>query len=43
MSADDTEVYNTVKDAANKVQLQDELNSLVSSAEMWQLHFNTDK
>jgi hypothetical protein len=29
MCADDTKVYNTVKDAANKAQLNDDLGSLV--------------
>jgi hypothetical protein len=29
MYADDTKVYNTVKDASHKMQLQDDLDSLV--------------
>jgi hypothetical protein len=34
---------NKVKDAANKVQLQDDLESLVNWADTWQLRFNADK
>ena len=43
MYADDTKVYNTVKDASNKAQLQDDLDSLVNWADTWQLRFNADK
>jgi hypothetical protein len=35
MYADDTKVYNTVKDASNKVQLQDDLDNLVNWADSW--------
>jgi hypothetical protein len=41
--ADNTKIYNTVKDALNKVQLQDDLDSLVKWADTWQQHFNVDK
>jgi hypothetical protein len=40
MYADDTKVYNTVKDASNKVQLQDDLDSLVDWAATLQMRFN---
>jgi hypothetical protein len=43
MYADDTKVYNTVKDASNKMQLQNDLDSLVDWADAWQLRFNADK
>ena len=43
MYADDTKVYNTVKDASNQAQLQDDLDSLVNWADTWQLRFNPDK
>jgi hypothetical protein len=43
MYADDTNVYNTVKDASNKVQLQDDLGSLVNWADTSQLRLNADK
>ena len=43
MYADDKKVYNTVKDASNNVQLQDDLDSLVNWADTWQPCFNADK
>jgi hypothetical protein len=43
MYADDTKVYNSVKDASNKAQLQDDFDSLVNWADTWQLRFNADK
>jgi hypothetical protein len=43
MYADNTNVYNTVKDASNKAQWQDDLDSLVNWAHAWQLRFNADK
>jgi hypothetical protein len=43
MYADDTKVYNTVKDASNTAQLQDDLDSLVNWAETGQLRFDANK
>jgi hypothetical protein len=43
MYADDTKVYSSVKDASNKAQSQDDLDSLVNWADTWQLRFNADK
>jgi hypothetical protein len=43
MYADDTKVYNTAKDAPNKMQLPNDLDSLVDWADAWQLRFNADK
>jgi hypothetical protein len=43
MYANNAKVYNTVKDASYKVQLQDDLDSLVNCADTWQLHFGADK
>jgi hypothetical protein len=43
MYADDAKAYNTVKDASNKMQLQNDLDSLVDWADAWQLLFNADK
>jgi hypothetical protein len=43
MYADDTKIYNTVKDASNKAQLQDDLDSLVNWADTGQLRFKADK
>jgi hypothetical protein len=42
MYANDIKVYNSVKDASNKAQLQDDLDSLVNWADTWQLRFNAD-
>jgi hypothetical protein len=43
MYADGTKVYNTVKDASNRAQLRDDLDSLVNWADPWQLRLNADK
>jgi hypothetical protein len=43
MYSHDTKVYDTMKDASNKAQLQDDLDSLVNCGDMWQLRFNADK
>ena len=43
MYADDTKVYNTVKNPSQKVQLQGDLDRLVDWADTWQLRFNADK
>jgi hypothetical protein len=43
MYADDTKVYNTVRNTSQQLQLQDDLDSLVDWADKWQLRFNADK
>jgi hypothetical protein len=43
MCADDTKIYNTVKDASNKLQLQDDFYCLVMLADAWQMRFKADK
>ena len=43
MYADDTKVYNTVKNTFQKLQLQGDLDRLVDWADKWQLRFNADK
>jgi hypothetical protein len=43
MYADDTKIYNTVKNTSQKVQLQSDLDRLVDWADKWQLRFNADK
>lgn len=41
--ADDSKVFSVIENAADQTQLQEDLNSLTSWAEKWQLHFNCDK
>jgi hypothetical protein len=43
MYADDTKIYNTVKNTLQKVQLQGDFDRLVNWADKWQLRFNADK
>jgi hypothetical protein len=43
MYADDTKVYNTVRNTSQKVQLQGDLDSLVDCSDKWQLRYNADK
>ena len=43
MFADDTKIYNKINDDNDKLKLQDDLNSLHSWSEKWQLRFNEKK